>query len=56
MIALRHSPAGVVATIIATSPVLILPFSVFLHHEHVSLRAVGGAIIAVAGVALLMLL
>jgi drug/metabolite transporter (DMT)-like permease len=55
MIALRYAPTGVVATIIATTPVLILPFSILLHHERVSLRAVGGAIIAVAGVALLML-
>ena len=56
MIALRHAPTGVVATIIATMPVLILPFSIFLHHEKVSLRAVAGAIVAVAGIALLMLL
>ena len=56
MIALRHAPAGVVTTIIATSPVLILPFSVFLHHERASLRAVGGAVVAMGGIALLMLL
>ena len=46
---------GVVATIIGTMPVLILPFSVFHYHEKVSLRAIGGAVLAVAGVALLML-
>jgi drug/metabolite transporter (DMT)-like permease len=56
MIALRYAATGVVATIIATMPVLILPFSILLHHERVSLRAAGGAIVAVAGVALLMLL
>jgi drug/metabolite transporter (DMT)-like permease len=55
LIALRHAPTGVVATIIATMPVLILPFSVFLYHEKVSLRAIGGAIVAVAGIAMLML-
>jgi drug/metabolite transporter (DMT)-like permease len=55
MIAFRHSPTGVVTTIIATTPVLILPFSIFLHREKVSLRAVGGAMVAVAGIALLML-
>jgi drug/metabolite transporter (DMT)-like permease len=53
LVALRHAPTGVVATIIATMPVLILPFSILLHHEKVSLRGVGGALIAVAGVALL---
>jgi drug/metabolite transporter (DMT)-like permease len=55
LVALRHSPTGIVSTIIATTPVLILPFSIFLHHEKVSLRAAGGAIVAVAGIALLML-
>ncbi len=55
MIALRYSPTGVVTTIIAITPVLILPFSIFLYRERVSLRAVGGAIVAVAGIALLTL-
>ena len=55
LIALQHAPTGVVATIIATMPVLILPFSILLYHERVSPRAVGGAIVAVAGIAMLML-
>ncbi len=55
MIALRHCHAGVVLTIVATMPVLILPFSILLYRERVSLRAVGGALISVAGVAMLML-
>ena len=41
LIALRHSPAGVVATIVSTMPVLILPFVIVLYHEKVSLRALG---------------
>ena len=55
LVALRHAPTGVVATIIATMPVLILPFSILLYREKVSLRAVGGALVAVAGIAMLML-
>lgn len=55
LVALRLAPTGVVATIIATMPVLILPFSIFHHHEKVSPRAALGAIIAVAGIAILML-
>ena len=55
LVALRNAPTGIVATIIATMPVLILPFSILLYHEKVSLRAVGGAIVAVAGVAMLMI-
>jgi len=55
LIALRHCHAGVVATIISTMPVLILPFVILLYHEKVSLRAVGGAILSILGVALLVL-
>ena len=54
LIALRHCHAGVVATIISTMPVLILPFVILLYHEKVSLRALGGAILSILGVALLM--
>lgn len=55
MISVRHCPAGVVSTIIATMPVLILPAVVLVHRERVSLRAAGGAVLSVVGVALLML-
>jgi drug/metabolite transporter (DMT)-like permease len=55
MIAIRHASTGVVATIIATMPVLILPLSIFVHRERPSLRAVIGAVLAVVGVGLLML-
>jgi drug/metabolite transporter (DMT)-like permease len=44
-----------VTTILATIPVMILPFSVFMFGERVSVRAVGGALVAAIGVALLML-
>jgi drug/metabolite transporter (DMT)-like permease len=55
MVAVRHCPAGVVSTIIATMPVLILPCVIVLYREKVSLRAAGGAVLSVVGVALLML-
>ncbi|MGA2032946.1 MAG: DMT family transporter [Thermoguttaceae bacterium] len=53
MVALRNCHVGVVATIISTMPVIILPFSILLYREKVSLRAAGGALLSVAGVALL---
>jgi drug/metabolite transporter (DMT)-like permease len=56
MLALSHCQAGVVSTILATTPVLILPFSILLYREEVSLRAVAGAIVSVVGVAMLMLM
>ena len=55
MLALQNCHVGVVTTILATIPVMILPFSVYLFGERVSVRAIGGAVVAAAGVALLML-
>lgn len=55
MTALRYAPAGIVAAILATMPVLILPFVVLVYRERVSLRAVLGALLAVLGVIGLML-
>jgi drug/metabolite transporter (DMT)-like permease len=53
LVALQHCHAGVVTTITATMPVLILPFSVLLHRERVSMRAALGAVVSVVGVGLL---
>jgi drug/metabolite transporter (DMT)-like permease len=47
--------AGVVSTIINTTPVLILPFVILFYKEKVSPRAAIGAAVSVLGVALLML-
>jgi drug/metabolite transporter (DMT)-like permease len=55
MEALRHCNPGIVATIIGTTPVLILPFTILVYRERVSLRATCGAMVSVAGVAMLML-
>jgi drug/metabolite transporter (DMT)-like permease len=52
---LRHCSAGVTSTIIATMPVIILPVAMVLYREQVSPRAALGAVISVAGVAMLML-
>lgn len=51
--ALHYTSAGVASTIMALTPVMLIPFAYFLHKEHVSLRALAGTLIAFAGVALL---
>jgi drug/metabolite transporter (DMT)-like permease len=55
MAALARAPAGVVTTITATMPVMILPLSVLIYREKFGPRGVFGAVLATAGVALLML-
>lgn len=53
LIALDRCNAAVVATIVATMPVLILPFSIVLYHERVSFRALFGAVASAVGIGLL---
>lgn len=50
------SHAGVAATLSSTSPIFILPLAWIVLGERFSARAVGGALVAVAGIALLFLL
>jgi drug/metabolite transporter (DMT)-like permease len=50
--ALKLTFASVAAALNSTSPLFILPLSVWLLKEHVSRRAVSGAIVAVSGIGL----
>lgn len=52
---LRYAPAAVAATLGSLSPVFVLPFVWAFDHERPTPRAVGGACLAVAGVAVLFL-
>ena len=54
LLALHYLPTGVAATFLSLVPICIIPFSIFLHKEHVSIRAFGGAVTAVFGIYLLM--
>lgn len=54
LLSLHYLSTGVASTFLSLTPVAIIPFSVFLHKEHVSLRAMAGAVIAVGGIYLLM--
>ena len=53
LIAVRHTLAGVAASIMATTPLLIIPLVILLRREKVGVSGVGGAVLVVAGVALL---
>lgn len=55
LIAVRHTVAGVAASIMALTPVLIIPLTVLLRRERVGVGGVLGALVAVAGVAILFL-
>ena len=55
LIAIRNTVAGVAASIMALTPVLIIPLVVLLRGEKVGIGGLAGAVVAVCGVALLFL-
>jgi drug/metabolite transporter (DMT)-like permease len=55
LFAVRHTAAGVAASIMALYPVLVIPLVILLHRERVGIAGIGGALVAAAGAALLFL-
>jgi drug/metabolite transporter (DMT)-like permease len=55
LIAVKHTATGVAATLMALVPVLIIAPSALIFKEKVTLREIAGAVVAVAGVAVLFL-
>lgn len=53
LLAVAYTKVGIAATLVATSPVLMLPMVRVAYHEQLSWKAILGAVIAVAGVGLL---
>lgn len=53
LVALQRTSSGVAASIMATTPILVIPLSAWIDHEKIRWTELGGAILAVAGVALL---
>lgn len=55
LLAVQHTKAGIAATLMAISPVLIIPPAVVLFHEKVNWKEILGAVITVCGVAVFFL-
>lgn len=53
LVAIEHAPTGIAAAIMATYPLFVIPLVVMLDRERVGLAGLGGALLAVAGVAVL---
>ena len=56
LVAVKYTATGIAATIMAIVPVILIPPSIILFKEKVSMREVVGSLIAVVGVAILFLL
>ena len=55
LIAIEYTKVGIAATIMALVPILMLPLVRFVYKERLTWRAILGAVVAVAGVAVLFL-
>lgn len=55
LIAIANTKVAIATTIMALPPIIMLPLVWFYYHDRLSARAIGGAFVAVAGVALLFL-
>jgi drug/metabolite transporter (DMT)-like permease len=55
LFAISHLEVGVATTLMALTPVLILPFAVLVEGERLTARSIAGAAVAVAGSAILAL-
>ncbi|MEI6434886.1 MAG: DMT family transporter [Bacteroidota bacterium] len=55
LIAIKYADAGIAATIMALVPVLIIPPSMIIYKEKVTLKEISGALLAVGGVAMFFL-
>ena len=55
LLAIQHAEIGVASTLMALTPVILLPVSYFVFKEKVGWRAIAGTVLAIAGVAILFL-
>jgi len=55
LFAIQHAEIGVASTLMALTPVILLPISYFIFHEKVGWQAIVGTVLAIAGVAILFL-
>ena len=53
LLAVKHTAAGIAATIMSTFPIVVIPLAMVFYKEQPTYRSVIGAVVAVAGVAML---
>ena len=55
LVAIENAKVGIAATLMSTVPILMLPIARYVFKEKLNWRAVGGALLAVGGIAILFL-
>ena len=56
IVSIQLAPLGVASTLMSLNPIFLLPFAFIIFKERVSLRAVLGTLVSVAGIVILFLL
>jgi drug/metabolite transporter (DMT)-like permease len=56
IISIQLAPIGIASTLMSLNPIFLLPFAYWLFKERVSMRAVLGTLVSVAGIVILFLL
>jgi len=56
LIAVQATAVGIASTLMALAPVFLLPISHFVFGERIGLRAIAGTLVAISGVAMLLLM
>jgi drug/metabolite transporter (DMT)-like permease len=54
-VAIKYPATGIASTILSTTPIFLIPVAAIIEREKATLRAIVGALVAVAGVAMLFL-
>jgi drug/metabolite transporter (DMT)-like permease len=49
MVAVQHAQVGIASTLMALSPIIMIPLDRWVFHERISLRSVAGTLVALAG-------
>ena len=55
MVAVQHAPVGIASTLMAMSPIMMIPLSYWVFRERISLRAVAGTAVALVGATTILL-
>ena len=55
LLAVQHTDTGIAATLMALTPVMIIPPAILMKHEKIRVLEIIGAVVSVAGVALFFL-
>ena len=55
MVAVQHAQVGVASTLMALSPIILIPLDHWVFHEPISPRSVAGTVVALAGATILFL-